>query len=63
MFWDFGSLQQKHRESAGLRVVGVVVDQMVGDRRPPGRQYWGVEVVYFLRQPSLPGPADWSRTF
>ena len=41
MFWNFGSLLQKHRESAGLRVVCVVIDQMVGDRRPPGRQYWG----------------------
>ena len=56
MFWDFGSLQQKHRESAGLRVVCVVVDQMVGDRRPPAASILGVEVVYFLRQPSLPGP-------
>ena len=36
MLWDFGSLQQKHRESAGHMVVCVVTDQMVGDRRFPG---------------------------
>ena len=62
MFWDFGSLHQKHRESAGLQVVGVVMDQMAGDRRPTGALILGVEVVYFLRQPSLPSPADRFRT-
>ena len=56
MFWDVGSLHQKHRESAGLRVVCVVVDQTVGDRWPSGASTLKVEVVYFLRQPSLPGP-------
>ena len=56
MFWDFGSLHQKHRQSAGLRVVCVLMDQMVGDRRFPGASILGVEVVYFLRQPSLLGP-------
>ena len=56
MFLDFGSLHQKHRESAGLQLVCVVMDQMVGDRRPPGASILGVEVVYVLRQPSLTGP-------
>ena len=35
MFWDFGSLHQKHRESAGLQVVCVVMDQMVAIASPP----------------------------
>ena len=64
MFWDFGSLHQKHRASAGHMVV-VRRDSSDGWRSPapPGRQYWGVEVVYFLRQPSGVSPADRSRTF
>ena len=30
----------RSQESAGHMVVYVVTDQMVGDRRSPGRQYW-----------------------
>ena len=40
----------------GPLVVSVMTDQMVGDRRSPGATMLGVEVVCFLRQPSLPGP-------
>ena len=35
MFWDFGSLHQKHRASAGHLVVYFVMGLMVGDRRFP----------------------------
>ena len=63
MFWDFGSLHQKHRASAGHMVVCVVTVQMVGDRRFPGATILGVEVVYFFRQPSGVSPADRSKTF
>ena len=49
--------------SAGHMVVCVVTVQMVGDRRLPGATILGVEVVYFLRQPSGFSPADRSRTF
>ena len=50
--------------SAGHMVVCVVTVQMVvGDRRFPGATTLGVEVVYFLRQPSVVSPADRSRTF
>ena len=36
MFWDFSSLHQKHRASAGHLVVYFVTGLMVGDRRFPG---------------------------
>ena len=36
MFWDFGSLHQKHRASAGQFIVNFVMGLMVGDRRFPG---------------------------
>ena len=35
MFWDFGSLHQKHRASAGHLVVYFVTGLMIGDRRFP----------------------------
>ena len=60
---DFDSLHQKHRESAGLWVVYVAMDQMVGGRQSPGAIILGCETVYLSRQPSLYGPADWLRTF
>ena len=49
----------RSHESAGLMVVYVVTDQMVGDRRFPGATVLGeggVETVCFLRQPSFPVP-------
>ena len=41
MFWDFGSLHQKHRASAGHLVVYFVTGLMVGDRRFPGATILG----------------------
>ena len=43
-------------KSAGLLVLCIVMDQMVGDRRSPGATVLGSEFVYLLRQSSLPGP-------
>ena len=62
MFWDFSSLHQKHRASAGHLVVYFVTGLMVGDRRVPGATILGSEVLYFFRQPSRVSPADWFRT-
>ena len=59
MFWDFGSLHQKHRASAGHLVVYFVTGLMVGDRRVPRGDNTGGEVLYFFRQPSRVSPADW----
>ena len=53
MFWDFGSLRQKHRESAGHLVVYFVTGLMVGERRFPGATILVVESIYLLSQPSL----------
>ena len=58
MFWDFGSLHQKHRASAGHLVVYFVTAQMVGNRRSPGATILGGENVYLCCQPSLYDPAD-----
>ena len=55
LFWDSVPCIRS-RESAGHMVMYFVTGQMVGDRRSPGATILGVEVVYFLRQPSLPGP-------
>ena len=41
MFWDFFSLHQKHRASAGHLVVYFVTGLMVGDRRFPGATILG----------------------
>ena len=41
MFWDFSSLHQKHRASAGHLVVYFVTGLMVGDRRFPGATILG----------------------
>ena len=41
MFWDFGSLHQKHRASAGHLVVYFVTGLMVGDPRFPGATILG----------------------
>ena len=48
MFWDFGSLHQKHRVG-GTQVVYVVTGQMVGDRRFPGTTTLGVHVPPTIR--------------
>ena len=42
MFWDFGSLHQKHRASAGHVDVCFVTGQMVGDCRSPRATILGV---------------------
>ena len=41
MFWDFGSLHQKHRASSGHLVVYLMTGLMVGDRRFPGASILG----------------------
>ena len=62
MFWDFGSLHQKHR--VGGTHGRVRRDGSDGWRSPVHQgDNTGVQVVYFLRQPSSVSPADRSRTF
>ena len=51
MFWTL-DLCIRSIASAGHMVVCVVTVQMVGARRSAGATILGVEVVYFLRQPS-----------
>ena len=55
MFWVFGSLYQKQRVGGTLGCV--LRDGFDGWRSPvPRGVNTGSEVLYFLRQPSLPGP-------
>ena len=61
MFRSSVSCFRSHK-SAGLLVLCVVTDQMVGDRRSPGATVLGGKIICFLRQPSLAGPADWFRS-
>ena len=49
----------RSHESAGLLVVCVVTDQMVGGRRSPGAKILGGEIVYLLRQ-TIAGDALWT---
>ena len=62
MFWDFGSLHQKHR--VGGTHSRVRRDGSDGWRSPVTRgDNTGSVLVYHVRQPSGVSPADWSSTF
>ena len=58
LFWDFWLPPSEASRVGGHLVVGVVMGQMVGDRRSPSATMLGGEFVFLLRQPSDPGHAD-----